>query len=345
MCSFSVRNIFAGFLILHISALLSGQENILTHYFSANTLYNPAMAGDTRFIQMQLVERLQPTVSNVLVNNILLSFDYKVQNHRSGIGVHVNRRTSVFSETQVKTNYSHTFLVFHKIWIKGGLGISLNTINTHANSYKFPDQYDRFGYTGNPTLEPSLNEKATYAGFSSGVALYYEQGWFSMAFDNINRPAVEFAGSENRTPVLFLTNIGYLFPIDKGKKAKRMFTRYGEIEPYSSIGPVALFYKNGNFQVFSLGVNAFTRPVFWGIQYRYNSIFNQYLSEGISSFNLMAGYRNEIFSVAYSYDVMVNRTLTNLKGAHEISLIYYFYTIEEDYKKYKLFPYPNQLMY
>ncbi len=345
MCLFSLKKTLFSFSLSVLSLLLSGQENIFTHYFSANSFYNPSMAGDTRFAQAQLNERIQPTVSNLLITNTLFSFDHKLQNHRSGIGVYINRRTSIFSETQMRSNFSHTILLFKKVWVKGGLGISLNTINTHASTYKFPDQYDRYGYTGNPTHEPSLNEKAVYAGFSAGLAIYYEQGWLSIASDNINRPVVDYAGTESRTPLLFSTTIGYLFPIDKGKKAKRMFTRYGEIEPYSNVGPVASFFKNGDFQILSFGINAFMRPVFWGIQYRFNSVYNQYLSEGVSSVNLMAGYRNDILSIAYSYDFVVNRTPTNYKGAHEISLIYYFYTIKEDYKKYKLFPYPNQLMY
>lgn len=340
------KKIFTVFILLHITvATIIAQENIFSQYFSTGTFYNPALAGDTRFIQMQVMERLQPLVSGMMMNNLLFSVDYKIQNHRSGIGVHVNQRTSAFSETQVKTNYSHTFLVKRKIWVKGGLGISWNCVNTNAYSYKFPDQYNMYGYTGDPTREPSLNEEAMFAGFSAGMAAYMEQGWFSLAFDNINRPVVDFAGSEERAPLLFITNMGYLFPIDKGKKAKRMFTRYGGIVPYSSIGPVLVFYKNGSFQSAGIGINAFTRPVYWGIQYRYNSINKPYFSEGVASVNFMAGYRNELFSVSYSYDFMVNRTPTNKKGAHEISVAYFFYTIREDYKSYSLFPYPNQLMY
>ena len=111
----SIRNIFTGLLILFIPVMVLGQENILTHYFSANTLYNPALAGDTRFLQTQLTERVQPTVSGVPVNNLLLSVDYKIQNHHSGIGVHINQRNSVFSETEIKTNYSHTLVLLRKI--------------------------------------------------------------------------------------------------------------------------------------------------------------------------------------------------------------------------------------
>ncbi len=345
MKPFSLKNIFQGLILLHSSMLLIGQENILSHYFSASSFYNPAMAGDTRFTQIQLNERIQSTISNFLVSNTLFSFDYKLLNHRSGIGVYINRRSSVFSETQIKSNYSHTLLLFKKLWIKGGLGISLNIINSHVNSYKFPDQYDRYGYTGNPTSEPSLNEKAFYFGFSSGFAVDYRQGWLSMAVNNINRPVIDFAGSEERAPLFIAGNAGYLFPLDKGKKAKRIFSRDGGIEPYSSIGPVVSFFKEGAFQVIGMGVNAFTKPVFWGVSWRYNAINSSFFSDGIASINFLAGFRNEILSLAYSYDFMLNRTPTNYKGVHEISLVYYFYTIREDYKTYELFPYPNQLMY
>lgn len=341
----SIRYIFSAFICLLFSNCLPAQENLLSNYFSAGSFYNPALAGDTRFIQVQMVDRLQPTTASVLINNSLFSFNYKLQNHHSGIGVHINRRTSVFSETEFKTNYSHTFTIFKKVIFKAGLGISLNELNTHANAFKFPDQYDQYGFTGNPTQEPLLNEKALYTGFSAGMAVYYGQGWLTLCTDNINRPLVDFAGSESHIPSLIMTQIGYLIPLDKGKKAKRMFTRYGGIVPYSSVGPVAMFYKNGPFRVMSMGISAFTRPVYWGIQYRNNSVNTIDFSKSVASLNFLAGYRNEVLSVAYSYDFILDRTPTNYKGAHEITFAWYFYTIKEDYKKYPLFPYPNQLMY
>lgn len=95
----------------------------------------------------------------------------------------------------------------------------------------------------------------------------------------------------------------------------------------------------------SIGVNAFTKPVFWGVNFRYNAVYDEYLTEGASSLNFMAGYRMESLCIAYSYDFMLNQTPTNFKGAHEFSLIYYLFSVKEDYKKNKLFPFPNQLMY
>ena len=345
MFRFCKRYVITGITGFSCTVLLFCQENMLTHYFSAYSLYNPAMAGDTRFAQVQLVERLQPTVSDVLISNTLFSLDYKLRNNRSGIGFHINRSASVFSEIQAKINYSHTFLLFRRIWIKGGLGISFNTINTHTATYRFPDQYDQYGYTGNPTQEPSLNEKENFVGFSSGAAVYNDQGWASLAFDNMNRPNVNFAGDKSHTPVVLITSAGYLFSFDKNKRGKRIFNRDGGLKPYSSLGPVASLYKNGDFQVINAGVHAFMKPVFWGVSFRYNSINNRYFSEGVSSINMLAGYRTEIFSLAYSYDFITSRTPTNYKGAHEISLIFYFFSMREDYKKYDLFPYPNQLLY
>ena len=40
----------------------AAQENFTTHYFASSSVYNPALVGDTRFGQFNLVERIQPTV-------------------------------------------------------------------------------------------------------------------------------------------------------------------------------------------------------------------------------------------------------------------------------------------
>lgn len=332
-------------LACHNDFMLYCQENILTHYFASATHINPASAGDTRFIQIGLVNRMQPLPGASPVYNTLFTFDQKLRNYRSGLGFTVNQKISGFHEIQFKVSYAHSWMIFKKYWMKGGLGLSWNYINSNASSYHYPDQYDRFGITGEPTEELNLEEQENYLAFAAGILVYNEFGWLSAAADFINHPKQDFAGKNMKVPVSFAIHGGYLFQIDKYQRPRRIINPKGSLEPYSSIGPVAGFYCQGPFYSYIIGVNTFLRPVFTGISYRQYNYMGESIWNGVSSLNIQVGYRKEKVSLAYSYDIMISRTVTNYHGAHEISLIYYIYTIKEDYKKNMLIPFPNQLMY
>jgi type IX secretion system PorP/SprF family membrane protein len=336
---FSIIFIFYG------NRICVAQENIFTHYFATSAYYNPAFAGDSRFAQIQTVNRIQPTAAQLAILNNSISYDQKMLNQHSGFNLNFEQKKAVFKEIQIQLNYSYTLLLSKSIAIKAGLGLSWHSINTYANTYNFPDQYDIYGLTDNLTHEPSINEKAGYPGFATGIIIYSDLWWYSAGIDNINRAEHAFAGEEIRVPIIFNFNGGFLFPLDKNKHAKRFFDRDGGLNPYSSIGPVVSFYKQGPFHVSSIGVDAFINPFFWGLGFRYNAAQNHVITNGVSSLNAMVGYRNESLSVAYSYDFITNRTPTNYKGAHEISLIFYLFTVKEDYKRHDLIPFPNQLMY
>jgi type IX secretion system PorP/SprF family membrane protein len=322
-----------------------GQENIFTHYFIAASCYNPAHAGDTRFGQFQFAERIQPTVTNEIITHTFFSYDQKLRNHRSGIGISFDQQTARFTEQNLKLSYSHTLLLWSRCWLKGGLGISFNSLNTHAGSFHYPDQYDRYGFTGQPTQEVFQSERVFYPGVSAGLAAYTEYTWLTIGFDNLNRPVIGIIEDDYRAPLVINASWGLLIPYNKNKRPRRIISPYGGLEPYSSIGPVISYHNNGPFHVISIGVNAFTQPLFWGVNFRYNTLYKNYFTDGAASLNFLAGYRIQSWCLAYSYDFMISRTPTNYKGAHEISVIYYLYSSKEDHKLNKLFPFPNQLMY
>ena len=325
--------------------ILHSQENTLSHYYATASHTNPASAGDTRFIQIALVNRIQPLTSTSPINNTLLTFDQKLRNYRSGLGFTINQKIAGFKEIQFKVNYSYTWPISLKYWLKGGLGFSWNFTDSDAISYYYPDQYDRFGITGEPTGELNLNERENFPAFAAGVLAFNEFGWLSLSADYLNRPKQDFAGYNTRIPVSFAMHAGYLFQIDKYQRPRRIINPKGGLEPYSSIGPVAGFYRQGPFYSYNIGINAFLRPIFAGLAYYQNNYIKESILDGVSSLNMLLGYRNEKVSISYSYNFMISRTATNFRGAHEVSFIYYIYTIKEDYTKNKLIPFPNQLMY
>ena len=332
-------------LVVHCELKIYSQENILSHYFAASSFSNPACAGDTRYIQVGIVNRIQPLSSTTPIYNTLLGFDQKLRNYHSGLALTIDQRTAGFKETQFKINYSYTWPISLKYWVKGGLGLSWNFMNSSVNNYHYPDQYNRFGFTGDPTKELTLKGGDNFPALAAGLLFYNEFGWLSLSSEYLNRPRQNFAGKDIRTPVFIAIHGGYLFQIDKYQRPRRIINPKGGLEPYSSIGPVAGFYKHGPFYMYKIGMNSFLRPIFAGLSYHQYNFIKESILDGVSSLNILLGFRSESISVSYSYDFMILRTVTNYQGAHEISLIYYIYTIKEDHKKHKLISFPNQLMY
>lgn len=333
------------FLLIFLININYGQENTYSHFFTATSYYNPAFAGNVRYASLQADNRLVLNSGSKAIRNTLILYDQKLRNYRSGLSFNINQNAGDLNELKLKANYSYTFSLTNKYLLRTGVGLSWNFINSHAKKYHYPDQYNNSGYTGEPTNEPSLDERSNYPGFAAGFLIYDELSWLSFSVDDVNRPTQDFAGTKTDIPITWSVNGSYMIPIDKNKKAKRIFATKGGIEPYSSIGPVFGFYKKGTFNIYNLGINGYIRPVFFGVEYRYNSYLNNIINKGVSTLGLLLGYRNESLSIAYSYDFRIDRNDINYRGAHEISLIYYVYTVKKDFVKNRLVPLPNQLMY
>jgi type IX secretion system PorP/SprF family membrane protein len=341
----TLRSLLLLFFTCFILSNNNGQENYYSHYFSSSSQINPAFAGDTRYADFHLDTRLIKNTSSKLIRNTLLSYGQKIPNYRAGFSINFNQNSKEYRETQIKANYSYTIPINKRYWLKSGLGLSWNFLNSNAYSYLYPDQFDLDGYTGQPTGEPALNERANYPAFAAGFIVYNENSWISVSSDYMNRPKQKFAGQIDRVPIFWSVEGSYLFPIDKNKKTKRIFLKGGGLDPYSSIGPVFSFTKQGPFYRSTIGINAFLRPVFWGIEYQNNSFAGNIFNSGISTVAFLVGYRNESLSLAYSYDFRIDQNTVNYRGAHEISLVYYLFSTKKDYVKMKLVPLPNQLMY
>jgi type IX secretion system PorP/SprF family membrane protein len=333
--------IFAYFIILECK----GQENYYSHYFASSSQINPAFAGDTRFGCFQIDNRLTQNSGAKLIRNTMVSYGQKLPNYRSGLSIVFNQNSKEYKETLVKLNYSYTVAVNRKIWLKTGAGLSWNFLNSNANNYLYPDQFNQSGYTGSSTFEPSLDERTNYPAFAAGFIIYSENSWISVSSDYLNRPKQQFAGQVESVPITWSIAGSYMIPLDKYKKSKRIFLKGGGLDPYSSFGPVIAFSKQGPFNMSTIGIDAFLRPVFCGIEYHNNSFSKNLMSSGISTLAFLLGYRNESISLAYSYDFRIDQNTVNYRGAHEISLVYYLYTIRKDHLKNKLVPLPNQLMY
>jgi type IX secretion system PorP/SprF family membrane protein len=329
-----------------ITRVLHAQENHFSQFYNSPQYLNPAFAGDAAYMRIGGSSRLMKPAAGFNIINSLIQFDIKPINYNSGFGVLIYDHTEYLSHSKIQFNYSYTIKMSKSGWAKGGIGISANQRRSNANALKYPDQFSDLGYTGSATMEPSLSDKSYFPALTARIILYNKFVWFSLSGDYLNQPMEDFAGEKNVYPAKICASTGFLFPLDKDKTAKRRFSKFGGLKPFSSIGPVVNFIKQEKYTEFSGGCSFNLQPIYGGVHLRYQHDFSlESTKYAYKALVILAGYRQEEFTIAYSYDFSFSSYSINQNGAHEISLVFYFSHFKEDYKRHDLVPIVSQMLY
>ncbi len=322
-----------------------GQESQFSQFYSTPQYLNPAFAGDVRYVKVGTSSRIIPLTSGSTILNNLLTLNYKLKDQKSGLGFIFFDHTESLRHLKTQLNYGYSFRLKEALWVKPGLGISFNERSTVTTSLLFPDQFDDYGPTGDPTNESSLTDRSYFFGISSGIILYNKIFWLSFSGDYLNQPVETFASTTTKYPMKLNFLGGLLIPLNK-TSSKRRFSKLGGLSPYTTLNPiVALSYQNRYFEA-DAGITFNHKPVFAGINYRYQFDYREsdtkYAYEAVVA---MLGYRQESFSITYSYDITISDYVYNRNGSHELSLIVYFTNWRPGYNQGTLVPLPNQLFY
>ncbi|MBN2485943.1 MAG: PorP/SprF family type IX secretion system membrane protein [Bacteroidales bacterium] len=334
------------FSLLFLQAALQAQENHFSQFYNAPQYLNPAFSGDVAYMRTGAISRITNPLPGISIINSLASYDIKLFDKHTGLGIFIFDHTEKFSHTKIQANYSYTIQLNKKNWAKGGLGISMNQRRSRATALNYPDQFDNNGLTGNPTMEPMLSDNSWFPALTAGFLLYNELLWFGFSGDYLNLPKENFAGEKYRYPLKVSATAGFLVPIDKSKTTKRRFSRFGGLEPYSRVGPVVGYVQQDRYAELSGGCSYSLQPFYGGIHYRYQHNFMiQKTKHAYKALVFIVGFRREEFSLAYSYDLSVNNNTIHRKGAHEMSATIYFSHHKNDYKRHNPVPLVNQMLY
>lgn len=340
-----MRNIIF-ILICFLSLLSSGQESHFSQFYNAPQSINPAFAGDAYFFRGGIISRLSTPIKGEAVVNTILHADLKFIGHNSGLGIVFYHHKEQMQHVKLQINYSYTQRLSDSDWIKAGIGFSVNQRRTGILGLSFPDQYDNNGLISNATSEPMLTEKSFFPSVRAGFAFYRKFVWVSFAGDYLNKPVENFAGTESTFETKITLAGGFFFPLYKNSSARRRFSLYGGIKPHSSIGPVFLLEKQGDFLAASNGIAFHLQPVYGSVNYRVEHSLD--LTSKIYAYKAISialGFRREEVSLAYSYDITTSKLSLSRRGSHELSAIYFFSIYKHDYKQHGLIPLPNQMIY
>jgi type IX secretion system PorP/SprF family membrane protein len=293
--------------------------------FYANPLYlNPALAGGALAPRVTVNYRNQwPALS---ANFVTTTFggDIFLPNYNSGLGVLVtmdSQGLGNLKSTDVTLQYSYQLRINEVTSLRLGIqgGFASRTLDYYGLT--FGDQYNNGGLTGQPSNDPfaSGGPNVFYADFGSGLMLYSDWYWAGFSAHHLNRPNQAFSVQEARLPIKSSFQAGLRIPFAG-------YTFLGnEIDKEKTISPAIMYKKQGKYDQFDAGLYVTIEPLVLGAWYR--GIPLKRYAPGINnheSLVFLTGFRQDKFSIGYSYDLTISTLGAGSGGAHEISLSYIF---------------------
>jgi type IX secretion system PorP/SprF family membrane protein len=318
---------FLVLVILTLSGLKGWSQDPQFSQFYANPLYlNPALAGGALAPRLTVNYRNQwPALS---ANFVTTSFgvDNYFSKFNSGVGVYAlmdSQGLGNLKSTEVGAQYSYQLKLNEETFLRLGLQGAYTTRTLDYFGLTFGDQYSNQGFTGNPTQEPLIQNgipQVSYADFSTGMMVYSDWYWAGIAAHHINRPNQAFSSVDAaRLPIKASFQAGLRIPFGG-------YTYLGnEIDREKTISPAIMYKSQGKFDQFDAGVYVTYAPMVFGAWYR--GIPVKKYAENINnheSLIFLAGFRQDKFSIGYSYDATISTLGIGSGGAHEISLSYIF---------------------
>lgn len=324
------------FLLLFTLSLADsfGQDPQLSQFYAAPMYLNPAFAGSALAPRVTLNYRNQwPALSANFVTTIA-SADTYLPNINSGVGIMVmsDRQFSNLRTTDVAGQYAYQLKINEDIRVRAGIQASYVNRSIDYFGLVFGDQLSNRGVSG-PSLDPiaSTGPRLNYADFSGGLLTYSDKFWGGVSVHHINRPNQSLTGGLERLPMRISVQGGIKIPLGAWEIGNGLGRDMGRER---SISPTMMFRKQGKFSQLDAGVYLTYDPLTFGLWYR-GIPLKQF--QGINSHDalvVLVGYRQDNFSVGYSYDATVSGLGMATGGSHEISLSYTFEQLFEPKQRY-----------
>jgi type IX secretion system PorP/SprF family membrane protein len=307
--------------IVTVSAV--AQDIHFTQFYTAPHTINPSLTGDyTGDYRIMNTFRSQwrKFDPGYLSNSLAYDQQIYILNERFSGGLNVVYDKSGINAFQVgKINLTaawHRKINKHgfHIGIQGGYVLK----SFDASKLTFPDQFNTTsGYfdASLATADGDFNDHANYIDLNAGLGYDVKAGKhipkIGLALFHINRPTETFFGNHNKVPSRYVITLS-----DSWQRNERL-----------TISPKFLYMEQVKANDLMAGV-LFTRKSKESTSkisaISYGAFFRNSVRSKTDAVALVAGFRYDLLDVGFSYDINVSEahTVTNYRGAFEISLIY-----------------------
>ena len=298
------------------------QDPQFSQFYSAPLYLNPAFTGTTKEHRFVANYRNQWTnMANGYVT-YAFSYDYNMNDARSGFGfiATADRAGSVgMGTTTVGMTYSYKIPLTSKWILTPGLHFAYGTRGINRDEVVMLDQlsYGNANLESNDPLLFSVRD-ANYFDFGSGLLLYNKNVWLGVSAYHMNESNLSMIGSSSRLSMKTSIHGGAKFKLYNGPFSKSIIP---------SVVPSFILKNQGEFTQLDVGVNFNYEPVMVGFWYRgmpkMENPEQQLVQQDALIF--MLGMKFNKIEFGYSYDISISSIGPAAGGAHEISLAYHFH--------------------
>lgn len=324
-----------------------GQDPQYSQFYAAPLYLNPAFAGSAMAPRVNFNHRNQwPSLSANFVTSSL-SADMYLERINSGVGLLItnDRQFSNLKTTDIGAIYTYHLKLSDGLSANLGVQGSYVSRSINFGDYIFADQIQSYlnggGYpssysTSDPIVAGGFAPTIQYWDFSSGGIVYSERFWAGLSVHHINQPNQSFGNADAKLPMKIGVQAGYRIPLADYEIGNNLGS---QIEKEKSLTPVVHYKHQGAFDQLDVGMYLTYSPLVLGAWYRgiplktYKKDNTTYLSNDAAV--ILIGYRQDNFSIGYSYDMTVSSLGSSTGGAHELSLSYVFSDLFDSKPKYR----------
>ena len=294
------------------------QDPIFSQFFSSPLQLNPAFAGNTNQPKIAINYRNQWPQLNNAYNTYSFSVDQFFEYMNSGFGLYFlgdDAGNGIYKTIKLSGIYSYRARLTGDLNLKFGVEASFVQARLNFDKLIFFDQLDpEFGSVGpGGTIIPTMETRpdrptATYIDASVGALVYSPVFYAGLTIKHLNRPSQSILDVNNNTfaglPMRFSLHGGA--EIDVPLKNKWKYDSF--------IAPNLMFLKQGDFSQINAGSYFGFGPFLTGAWFRW-------ANTNPDALIFLAGVKNGIFRINYSYDLTISDIGLSTGGAHEIGII------------------------
>ncbi|CAH0996822.1 hypothetical protein EMA8858_02957 [Emticicia aquatica] len=339
-----MKKLYLRIVLLSLVGLNSvAQDAQFSQFYAAPMYQNPAFAGGAYAPRLIANYRNQWPSINANFVTAAFSVDHYIEKLNSGIGIMVvndSQGPGRLKSTELSGIYSYQIQLGEENFLRLGAQATYSNKSLDYFGLTFGDQYTNRGFSGNPSSDPFANsnniQPIKFVDFSGGALFYNSLSWLGVSLHHINRPSYTFLSTTPTSPIAgcptgdclprkLSVSGGLKFPL------ANPFSGAANADKEFSVSPAFLYKRQGKFDQFDLGFYTTYSSLTAGLWYRGIPIKKPTISRtNHDAIVFLLGYRQDNFSIGYSYDVTISSLGLSTGGSHEISIAYQLDPLERD---------------
>ena len=309
--------------------VVRGQDPALSQFYAAPLLISPAFAGVSQTSKINFNHRNQWPNLTANYQFSSITADISVANINSGFGfiASTDKQFSNLKTTTLGLQYAYHLTLAPESSVSFGMEGAYVSKGIDYSNLVFGNQVSSLvskGFLGEPD-DPILSQfkpNANYVDLSTGVLFNLKNTWLGVSAHHLNAPNKSLInGSDDILQTKYSVQIGTKILFEDSYYEQNSAS---ERNREKSISPVMHYKHQGTFDQMDLGAYLTLSPLVIGAWYRGIPLKNSSSSSTRESIVALLGYRQDNFSIGYSYDLTISNLGLPSGGAHEISIAYLF---------------------